>query len=130
VTAAASLAGVALLGAAAWATIGIAASGLTPTAEAAWPLLAVSYVPIVILSGGFGAVHGEPGWLSTLVGYLPAQPIVDGASRALDATRHGAGMPTLREFAVLLAWIAAGLLFSQRWFRWEPRRKGTSPRGG
>ncbi len=99
--AAASLAGIALLGAAAWTSIGIAASGLIPTAEAAWPLLAVSYLPIVILSGGFGPVHGEPAWLSTLVGYLPAQPIVDGASRALGATSHGAAMATPRDLAVL-----------------------------
>lgn len=122
--AAASLAGIALLGAAAWASIGIAASGLIPSAEAAWPLLAVSYLPIVILSGGFGPVHGEPAWLSTLVGYLPAQPIVDGAARALEATGPGAQLPTPQDLAVLVAWIAVGLLLSQRWCEWEPRRRG------
>ncbi len=55
------------------------------------------------------------------VGYLPAQPIVDGDSRALEATSHGAAMATPRDLAVLLAWTGAGLLLSQRWFAWEPR---------
>ena len=122
-TAVASLAAVAVLGAAAWASIGIAASGLIPTTEAAWPLLALSYLPLAVLSGSFGAVHGEPPWLSTVVGYFPAQPIIDGASRALGATGPGARLMTVHDLVVLVAWVAVGLLLSRRGFAWEPARR-------
>jgi hypothetical protein len=44
------------LGAATWASIGTAVSALIPSAEAAWPLLALTYLPLVVLSGSFGSV--------------------------------------------------------------------------
>jgi ABC-2 type transport system permease protein len=111
------LAAVLVLGAATWASIGTAASVLIPSVEAAWPLLGVTYLPLVVLSGSFGAVSGEPGWLATAVGYLPAEPAIEGASRAL----RGLTALTAHDLVVLALWCAAGLLVSQRWFRWEPR---------
>ena len=104
------------LGAATWASIGTAASALIPSAEAAWPLLGATYLPVVLLSGSFGAISREPDWLATLMRYLPAQPIIEGAARAL----HRAPFPALtpRDLAVLAAWALAGLLVSQRIFRW------------
>ena len=86
------------------------------TAEAASPLLSATFLPIVLLSGSFGAVSREPDWLQTLMRWLPAQPIVEGAQRAL----HGAAFPALtaRDAAVLAAWTAIGFVVSQRWFRW------------
>lgn len=73
------------MGAATWATLGTAASALIPSAEAAWPLLSATFLPIVLLSGSFGAVSREPDWLETLMRWLPAQPIVEGAQQALTA---------------------------------------------
>lgn len=109
------LAAALVLGAAAWARIGTAASVLIPSVEAAWPLLGLTYLPMVVLAGGFGAVAQEPSWLATVVSYLPAEPVVDGVSRALA----GLGAFTAHDVAVLLLWGAAGLLVSQRWFRWD-----------
>jgi ABC-2 type transport system permease protein len=113
----AGLVAVLFLGAATWASVGTAVSALIPTVEAAWPLLALTYLPLVLLSGSFGAVASEPGWLATAVSYLPAEPVVDGATRAL----HGVGAFTAHDALVLLAWAVAGLVVSQRWFAWEPR---------
>jgi ABC-2 type transport system permease protein len=102
------LAAVLLLGAVTWASIGTAASALIPRVEAAWPLLGLTYLPVVVLSGSFGAVSSEPGWLATLVGGLPAKPVIDGATRAL-----GGGAPfTAHGLAVLVLWGT---------FRWAPR---------
>jgi ABC-2 type transport system permease protein len=114
--AALSLAVVLVLGAATWASLGTAASALIPSAEAAWPLLSATFLPIVLLSGSFGAVSREPHWLETVMRWLPAQPIVEGAQRAL----HGAAFPALtaRDAAVLAAWTVIGFVVSQRWFRW------------
>jgi ABC-2 type transport system permease protein len=119
----ASLLLVLLLGAAAWASIGTAVSAMIPTVEAAWPILGVTYMPIVVLSGGFGVVGTEPGWLATIIGWLPVQPIVHSATLALHS---GSGDSTLsaHDLAVLAAWAAAGLLVAQRWFYWAPHTPG------
>lgn len=117
------LVGVLLLGAATWASIGTAVSALIPTVEAAWPLLGLSYLPLVIVSGSFGNVGGEPRWLATAVGYLPVQPVIHGAARALHSS-GGAAVLSAHDLAVLAAWAAAGLLLSQRHFRWDPRTPG------
>lgn len=115
------LAVVLLLGAGTCASIGTAASALIPTVEAAWPLLGLTYLPMVILSGGFGSVGAEPAWLATIVDYLPVRPIVDGAANALHP--GSGGLPISAHGAVVLAaWAAGGMLLSQRWFQWAPRR--------
>ena len=112
-----------IFGAATWASIGTAASALIPTTEAAWPLLGLTYLPLVILSGSFGSVSGQPGWLATIIHYLPVRPIIDSTSRVLQS---GAGVSSiaLHDLAVLAAWAAAGMLLSLRHFRWTPRTPG------
>jgi ABC-2 type transport system permease protein len=108
-----------LLASLAWASVGTAVTALIPTAEAAQPLLSVSYFPVMLLSGAFGAIPGAPGWLTDLLGYLPGKPTVDAATAALRAG------PTLslpgHDLAILAAWAVAGLLASLYLFRWEPR---------
>jgi ABC-2 type transport system permease protein len=106
-----------LVGAGTWASIGTAASVLIPSVEATWPLLAVSYLPVVVLSGAFGPVSGEAAWLHELVRYLPAQPVLDSTWRAL----RGVFPFTAHDLALELAWTAAGLLIALRWFSWAPR---------
>jgi ABC-2 type transport system permease protein len=102
------------LGAVAWASIGTALSAFIPTPDAAWPVLGVTYLPLLALSGSFGAI-AEPGWLSTLMRYLPAQPLIDGAARAFAGTPVAA-----RDLLVPLGWAVVGLLVARRAFRWEP----------
>jgi hypothetical protein len=60
------------LGAVTWASLGTAVSALVPTAEAAWPVLGATYVPVVLLSGGVGS---------------PDLPRLAGRARALPARR-------------------------------------------
>lgn len=117
------LAVVLVMGAGTWASIGTAASAWIPTVEAAWPLLGLTYLPILILSGGFGSVVGEPAWLAMIVDHLPVRPIIDGASNSL---LHGSGgLPiSAHGAAVLAAWAAAGMLLSGRWFQWAPLQPG------
>lgn len=119
----AELAGMLLLGAATWASVGTAVSAFILTVEAAWPLLGLTYLPLVILSGSFGSVGGQPGWLTTTVSFLPVAPIIHGATHALGSGA-GATVISLRDLAVLGAWAASGLLVSQRWFRWVPTQPG------
>lgn len=112
-----------ILGSATWASLGTAASALIPTTEAAWPLLGLTYLPLVILSGSFGIVGGQPAWLATIIGELPVRPIIDSISRAL-ATGGGMSSISPHDLAVLAAWTATGMLLSVRCFRWTPRPLG------
>jgi ABC-2 type transport system permease protein len=109
------------LGALAWAAIGTAVTPLVPTAQAAGPVLMLTYLPVILFSGGLGSLSSEPGWLATLARYLPAQPIIDAATRAL---RQTGGVPQIpgHDLAVLAAWAVAGVAAPVCFFRWDPVR--------
>ena len=109
-----------VLGALAWAAIGTAVSAFIPSAQSAQPLLALTFYPVTLLSGVFGPVGNQPGWLESVVRYLPVRPIVDAATSAL---RHG-GAFSGSDLAVLAGWALAGILASLVFFRWDPRRTG------
>lgn len=111
------------LAALAWAAAATAVTSVIPSVEAAFPTLTLIYFPLVIISGVLFSIS-EPHWLSTLVAYLPAQPMIDAAR---NAVHHGPGVPFIpgRDAAVLAAWAIGGLLAAILVFRWEPHR----PRG-
>ena len=92
-----------------------------PTAKApAQPLLSLSYFPVMLLSGVLGTLGGAPSWLTIVLTYLPGQPMVDAATRALHTTGGTSSLPG-HDLAVMAAWAAAALLASLRLFRWEPK---------
>jgi ABC-2 type transport system permease protein len=104
-----------ILGAAATAAIGTAITPLIPNTNAAWPILGLTYIPLLFLSGAFGSAS-EAHWLRQLVTYLPAQPIINAGANALNNTP----IPD-HDLAVLMVWTTIGLLTSIQVFRWEPR---------
>jgi ABC-2 type transport system permease protein len=110
-------------GSLALAAAGTAITRLIPSGQGANQLLALTYIPLIIFSGGFGGLSGLPHWLNTLMSYLPAQPMIDAVTRALEM---GTGQPGLslpgRDLAVLAAWAVGCLLLSVRFFRWDPTR--------
>ena len=108
------------LGALAWAGVGTAVTAFIPTAEAAQPLLSLSYFPVMLLSGVLGTLAVAPGWLTTLLDDLPGRPTIDAVTRALHATGGAVSLPG-HDLAVLAAWAAGALLASVRLFRWEPK---------
>ena len=111
-----------ILGALAWAAVGTAVTALVSTAQSAGPVLMLTYLPVILFSGGLGSVSSEPGWLATIARYLPAQPIIDSATRALQ--HGGTGLAPLpgHDLAVLAAWAIAGVVGSVCFFRWDPVR--------
>jgi len=110
------------LGVLAWAAIGIAVTPLVPTAQSAGPVLMITYLPVILFSGGLGPLSAEPGWLATLAHYLPAQPVIDAATRALQHKGSGLVLLSGHELAVLAAWAMIGVVASMRFFRWDPVR--------
>ena len=108
-----------LLGALALAAAGTAITAIIPSIQSAQPVLMLTYIPLVILSGAFGAFGSLPHWLNTAVTYLPVQPVIDAASRAL---LHNGAIVSGHDLAVLVGWIVGGLLVSFRFFAWDPHR--------
>lgn len=107
-------------GALAWASLGTAVSALIPTAAAAYPLLTVTYLPVVLVSGALGTVS-RPTWLATAATYLPARPVILATAGAL---RHPGSLPvpTPGQLGVLAAWVAVGATASLACFRWHSGR--------
>jgi ABC-2 type transport system permease protein len=113
------------VGGLALAAAGTAITPLLPSAQGANQLVALTYLPLIIFSGGFGTVNGLPHWLNTLMSYLPAQPLIDGVGRALlNGTLSG------RDLLVLAAWVVGALALSVRFFTWEPHRPRHARAGG
>ncbi len=122
VGAALSLLAVFTLASLTWAAVGTAASIAVPAPDAAFPVLGLTCLPLLALSGTFGAIGGLPSWLTTLLRYLPAQPVIDAITQVLRHTSGGLTPVPSRDVAVLIVWAVAGLLASVRFFRWDPRR--------
>jgi len=113
------------LGALAWSAASMAVTGLIPNVAAAWPILMMTYLPVILISGGFGSINDEPHWLVKLADYLPAQPVIDATTRALNYSA-GRSLFSVHDVLVLAGWMAGGLLASRVLFRWQPTRKATS----
>ena len=105
------------LGAIACAAAATAVSGFVPSMASAFPILGLTYLPVMLFSGALSAQSGQPVWTANLVHYLPVQPTVDALGHAL---RTG-GLPG-HDLLVLATWALAGVLLSLRTFRWQPTR--------
>jgi ABC-2 type transport system permease protein len=113
-----SLVAAVTLGAVALASAGTAIAPLLPSTQGANAVLALTYLPLLFFSGGFGATSGLPHWLTRAVTYLPVQPAVDAATHALSSP----GPLPARDLLVLAGWTVACLALSVRYFRWDPTR--------
>jgi ABC-2 type transport system permease protein len=116
-----------VLGALALAAAGILLTPVIPSAQAAQPVLMLTYIPLIILSGSFGPIADLPHWLTTTMTYLPAQPLIDAVSRVLQ--HSGGALMSSHDLAVLAAWAVGGLLVSVRFFLWDPHRPRHAQQG-
>jgi ABC-2 type transport system permease protein len=114
------------IGSIALAAVGTAVTPLLPPGQGMYSLLAITYLPVLIFSGGFNgnASSGLPHWLTTLMTYLPVQPIISGATSVLE---HPGFMPG-RDVLVLALWTVGSLALSVRFFRWDPTRPAHAKR--
>lgn len=113
------------LGALAWSAASMALTGLIPNVPSAWPILMITYLPVILISGAFGGVSNEPQWLVTLARYLPAQPLIDATTRALQYSA-GRDLFSAHDVIVLACWLAGGLAASRLLFRWQPTRRASA----
>jgi ABC-2 type transport system permease protein len=110
----------AALGAACFASLGVALSHAIPNFEAAPAYINAVFLPTVIISGVFYDADNAPGVLREIAEVLPLKHLIDGLSGAM-VRGEGIGH-NLVAVVVLLLWGAFGAFFAVRGFRWESRR--------
>jgi ABC-2 type transport system permease protein len=116
-----SLAAAILLGAGAFAGIGLGAAALIRSAEGASAVVNVVLLPMAFLSGSFGPTSDFPGWLQAIADVLPLKhylDVVNGVLLGGEAVWHDPA-----SIAVVAAWGAVGLAVARRRFGWEPRER-------
>jgi ABC-2 type transport system permease protein len=114
-----------MLAALALAAAGTAITAIIPSAQSAQPVIMLTYIPLIVLGGAFGAMTSLPHWVNTAMTYLPVQPVIDAGSRALQ---HSGAIMSIHDLAVLAGWIAGGMLLSFWFFQWDPHRPGHARR--
>lgn len=109
-----------LLGAGAFAALGLAITGAIRSAEGSSALVNALYLPLVFISGVFFSVESLPAFLQAVADVSPLTYLLRLVRECVVATGDGlAG--SLEEIAVLAAWGLAGVAVAARVFRWEPR---------
>lgn len=111
-----------VVGAAAFAALGMAVTGAAPNGQAAPVIANATILPLALVSGVFFPLDSAPAWIETVARVFPLRPFVVAFGQQWDPSVDP-GFP-LSELLVLLAWGALGMLVAIRTFGWEPRPGG------
>src|SRR4029453_16926050 len=107
-----------ILGAAAFAALGVGLTGAIKRAEGASAVVNAIYFPMLFISGAFFERDTFPEFLQAVAAVLPLTYFIDlvfGVVYEGDQIWDRPG-----DIAVLAAWGLAGALFAARRFRWTP----------
>jgi ABC-2 type transport system permease protein len=107
------------LGAATFASLGVAITGFIRSVEGSSAVINVILIPAAFLSGSFGPTRHYPAPLRAIGDVLPLKYLIDAINAIYLHGRQLWDKPTA--VAVLAAWGVAGLAIARRKFRWEPR---------
>ena len=113
-----SLALAIVIGAAAFAALGVATASLIHSAEGSSAVVNFVLLPMAFLTGAFGPTHHYPSFLRAVGDVLPLKYFVD-IMNAVYLHRQALWTKPAA-VGVLAAWGATGLLVSALKFRWEP----------
>ena len=105
------------VGAATFCALGFAISSVIPNADASQPIVNAVILPLLFLSGIFIPLgNNPPTWMNWIGRIFPLKHFLTGMQAGfLGSTFHWT------DVLIVAAWGLAGLLFSIRFFRWEPR---------
>jgi ABC-type multidrug transport system permease subunit len=106
-----------LLGALAFAGIGLLVASRARTLEAVSGLMNLVMLPMWVLSGIFFSSERFPEAMQPFIKALPLTPLIE-ALRGV--TLEGTSLEALwRQVAILVAWAAGSFVLALRWFRWS-----------
>jgi ABC-2 type transport system permease protein len=106
------------LGAACFAALGLAITGLIRSLEGSSAIVNVIVLPMAFLSGSFGPTTHYPAALRAIGDVLPLRYLVNSMNAIYLHGRQIWDRPG--SVAVLAAWAVIGLAVAVRVFRWEP----------
>ena len=110
-----------LLGALAFAGLGVAGAALIRSSEGASAVVNVIVLPMAFLSGSFGPTRSLPQALDTLGDVLPLKHLLEIVGGIYLDNEHAFAHPG--SLAVVAAWGLAGIAVAVRRFGWEPRER-------
>jgi ABC-2 type transport system permease protein len=115
----ASFVAVLLIGAAAFAALGLAITTVVRTADGSSAVVNAIYLPMAFISGAFFSPSELPRFLELLAEVLPLTYLL----RLVRATFVEGDVISSSpgDVAVVVIWGCAGLVIALRMFRWEPR---------
>jgi ABC-2 type transport system permease protein len=117
----AALVPVLLLGAVAFAGMGIGLASLIRSDEGASAVVNLVVLPMAFLSGSFGSTSGYPEFLQTVADVLPLTYLIRLVEDAYVSGESLAHDPTA--VAMVVAWGLAGVAVAVRRFGWQPRER-------
>lgn len=110
-----------LLGAGAFAALGLAAAALIRSQEGSSAVVNLIILPMAFLTGAFGPTRDFPDALNALAEVLPLKHFVDVVTGIFIDEEPIWAHPGA--VAVVAAWGLLGLVVAIRRFRWEPRAR-------
>jgi ABC-2 type transport system permease protein len=108
-----------VLGAAAFAALGLGLTGLVRTAEGSSAVVNAVYLPMAIISGTFFSPAKYPGFLRAIADVLPLTYFTRLTRDVM--VRHDHLWSEGEAIAVVVIWGVVGLAGAVRGFRWQPR---------
>jgi ABC-2 type transport system permease protein len=110
-----------LIGAVAFAALGLGMAAVVRSAEGASATVNAVYLPMAFISGSFFSPHSFPPFLRALANVLPLTYFI---RLTRDVMLHGHQVWTnWRDVAVVVGWGAVGAIVASRRFRWEPAER-------
>jgi len=114
-------AGAIVLGAVAFAGLGVGAAALIRSADGVSAVVNVVVLPMAFLSGSFGPTDEYPAFLQAIADVLPLTYFLDVTYGVYLSGESLFADP--KALVIVLAWGAAGLAVALRKFSWMPRER-------
>ena len=108
-----------IVGAAAFAALGLAMTALVPNSDAAPAIVNFSIFPFYFVSNVFIPISNPPQWLKTLTHIFPIGPFNEAIKTAVVPPLGSSGFNG-GDLLVLGIWGVGGALVAFRYFSWEP----------
>ncbi len=108
------------LGAATFCVLGLAVSALVPNADAAPAIVNATILPLLFISNVFIRIENPPAWMDVAGSIFPIRHFAD-AMLAIYSPGLAGGPMEWQDLAVIAVWGIGGVLFTLRFFSWEPR---------
>ncbi len=126
-----------VLGAAAFAAVGLMVAALVPSGDSAPAVAQATLLPIAFVSDVFVITEDTPAWMETLGNVFPLKHFVAAFGDAFNPTLSGSGFAWSGSdteyaigihLAVMAAWGIGATIIAVRYFKWEPQGHRTGGR--